>query len=159
MKKIMILIMGFVLLFSSFSFAVGLTFVSLTFSSSDKKQIAELVYIWTAAADGVFPEEVLGDGITSQLKWYYLDMMITDPLTPAPTSLYDIVFRDAYSVDILGGNGVDRSATEGEQVLPQVGNSEGDRLLTTRARIEITGNSVNAATGKIVFIFIKGEQP
>ena len=102
MKKVMFLAMVFVLLFSSFSFAAGLTFVSLTFSSTDKKQIAELVYTWEAAADGTFPQEVLGDGITGQLKWYYLDMMITDPLTPAPTALYDIVFRDAYSVDILG---------------------------------------------------------
>ncbi len=157
MKKIMILAMGFILLFSSFSFAAGLTFVSLTFSSTDKKQIAELVYTWETAANGVFPTESLARGITGQLKWYYLDMMITDPLTPAPTTLYDIVIRDQYTVDILGGKGADRSATEGEQVVPQVGGVEGDRLITTELQVEISGNSVNAASGKFVLIFIKGE--
>ena len=157
MKKSMFLSLVFVLLFSSFSYAAGLTFVSLTFSSSDKKQIAELVYTWEAAANGSFPTEILPRGVTGQLKWYYLDMMLVDPLTPAPTTLYDIVIRDDYTIDILGGNGANRSATDGEQILPKVGGSEGDRLITTGLSIEITGNLINAATGKLVFIFIKGE--
>ena len=158
MKKSMFLSLMFVLLFSSFSYAAGLTFVSLTFSSTDKRQIAELVYTWEAAANGVFPTESLPAGITSQLKWYYLDMMLVDPLTPAPTALYTIAIRDQYTVDILGGNGAGLSATDGEQILPKVGGSEGDRLITTELQVEISGNSVNAASGKIVLIFIKGEQ-
>jgi len=158
MKKIMILAMGFVLLFSSFSFAAGLTFVSLTFSSSDKRQIAELVYTWEAAANGSFPTEPLAAGYIGQLKWYYLDMMLVDPLTPAPTASYTIIIRDDYTIDILGGKGAGLSATDGEQILPQVGGSEGDRLITTGLQVEISGNSVNAASGKFVLIFIKGEQ-
>ena len=158
MKKSMFLSLVFVLLFSSFSYAAGLTFVSLTFSSSDKKQIAELVYTWEAAANGSFPTEVLAAGYTGQLKWYYLDMMLVDPLTPVPTASYTIIIRDDYTVDVLGGNGAGLSATDGEQILPKVGGSEGDRLITTGLRVEISGNSVNAASGKFVLIFIKGEQ-
>lgn len=156
MKKFIIL--GFVfltLVFSNSVFAVGLTFESITLSP--KGQMIELVYTLTTAANGSFPTEVLAPGITGQLKWFYLDMMLVDPGDPAPTALYDIKIRDAYTVDILGGNGDDRSATEGEQVLPKVGSSEGDRLITTGLRIEMTGNSINGAIVKIVLIFIKGE--
>ncbi len=158
MKRFTGLVLGFVfltMLFCNSSFAVGLTLESFTISP--KEQMAELVYTLTTAADGSFPTEVLAPGITGQLKWFYLDMILVDPGSPSPTSLYDIKIRDAYTVDILGGNGDDRSATEGEQILPKVSGSEGDRLITTGLKIEMTGNSVNGAIIKIVLIFIKGE--
>ncbi len=159
MKRFTGLVLGFVfltMLFCNSSFAVGFTKESLTISP--KGQMAELVYTLTAAADGSFPTEVIAPGITGKLKWFYLDMMLVDPGSPSPTPSYDIKIRDDYTVDILGGNGNNLSATEGEQILPKVGSSEGDRLITTGLRIEMTGNNVNSAIVKIVLIFIKGEE-
>lgn len=72
------------------------------------------------ASTGSVPDTVLNsagidipssDGMT-------IVSMVTDPGSPAPTTLYDIVITDARGYDLLGGTGANRSATVTENAAP-----------------------------------------
>ena len=74
--------------------------------------VAILDYDWLSAADGTATE------ISPQLGGLlYRVVTVPDTGATVPTTLYDITITDAHGLDILGGAGVNRSATAAELVV------------------------------------------
>ncbi len=91
-------------------------------------------------ADVEIPDNSLFQGL-------YLRRVITDPGTPAPTNLYDIVLNDEYGLDLAGSSLANRAAAASEEV-------NFDNVPAVSAITAVfTNNLVNSAQGKIVFIF------
>lgn len=104
-------------------------------------------------ADGSFPQYALGTKISG-----FIVALETDPGTPAPQTLYDLVLNDQNGFDVLQTIGANRSATAAEkppalmtgtQRHPPV--SKGDTLT-----LVITNNNVNSAQ-IIVKIYYEGD--
>lgn len=67
--------------------------------------------------------------------------IITDPGSPAPTTLYDVKLNDASGFDRLGGAGVDRSTSVTERAAVSNGYVSRREVVS----LAITGNSVASA--------------
>lgn len=85
--------------------------------------------------DGSFPDTVL-PAIDGQIL-----SIITDPGTPAPTTLYDVTAVDADGFDRLGGAGANRAAATTERAAV-TGAFVGRREALT---LTLANNSVNSA--------------
>ena len=105
------------------------------------------------AADGGYPETVLETKISGRIL-----ALETNPGTPAPTTLYDIVLEDADGHDVLEGVGANRHTTNtekaavvysGTEIHPPVEYSD---TLT----LKITNNSVNSAV-TVIKIYYEGQ--
>ena len=77
----------------------------------------------------------------------YLKKVITNPGAVAPTDNYDIKLLDAEdaTADALNGLAADRDTANTEVLLPAV-----PPLLCGDYTLNITGNSVNSATGSVI---------
>ena len=95
------------------------------------------------AADGSVPDLVLQELHGS------LEMVVTNPGTPAPTALYDVAIADADGADVLGLEGADRSATLSEQITPKIGSAYGGRRVDSTLTVSVANNAVVSATGTI----------
>jgi hypothetical protein len=102
------------------------------------------------AADGTVPPKAVRafSGVVIRV--------VTDPGTPAPTTLYDITLTDSNGIDVLGGAGANRSATVTEQCFPTVATVPWECPVAGALTLTITGNSVVSAQGSVV-IYIREE--
>ena len=109
---------------------------------------------WTAdAADGSVPDTDLIEAIESGFELYgWIEKVVTNPGTPAPTDDYDVTLEDPEGVDVLGGAGEDRDASDSEQFVPLVGGVRVPAWLGEPATLtfKLAGNSVNSAQGRVV---------
>ena len=77
--------------------------------------------------------------------------VVTDPGSTAPTSSYDIACADPLgTLDVFAGTLANRHATTTEQVYP-VASGATAPVYVESCTLQITGNSVNSATGVIDF--------
>ena len=115
---------------------------------------------WTAdSADGSVPNtdlvaavEALGDVPVAFRLEGWIEKIVTNPGTPAPTADYDITLEDPEGVDVLGGAGADRSDTDAEQAVPLVGSTKMPAFIAgvSSLTFKLAGNSVNSAEGRLV---------
>ena len=78
---------------------------------------------------------------------------VTDPGSPAPTDNYDLTLLDAYGVDILGGEGVNRDTANSEQGIPAIKSGiYGDRIIDTALTFTIAGAG-DSAQGIVILYF------
>lgn len=142
------LVIALAVLFSTGqAFAAG----SVTTDSVDlpRQGITVCTYEWTAAADGSVPA-------TAKISMVgYVILAVTDPGTTAPTDDYDIELTDAYGCDVMGGELSNRDTANSEQAMPAVGSTYGPRWVSGPVTLEITNNSVNSATGKVIVYIAK----
>lgn len=82
--------------------------------------------------------------------------VVTDPGTTAPTTLYDITLTDVNGLDVLNGNGADRSATVTEQCFPTVATVPVECPVVGALTLTITNNIVVSATGSVI-VYIREE--
>ena len=116
----------------------------------------KISFAWTAdAADGSVPSTELSASQEAAVKGWYLVLALTDPGAVAPTADYDIVLNDDFGIDVMGGELADRSSSSSEQAVPKVGSVFGSRLIDGGLSMVLTGNSVNSATGEVVFYFVR----
>jgi hypothetical protein len=139
MKRIALMVLA-VVLFAGQSWAAGWSTTS--FLSVKNKIVMELT--WVAAANGSVETFDISN---TDLKEYYLMLVVTDPGATAPTANYDIVINDSYG-DVLGGALANRSASATERFESLIPYSEDWTIV-------ITNNSVDSATGKIILTFAK----
>lgn len=100
-----------------------------------------LTYSVTAdASDGSVPATASVPAIDG-----YVFLVVTDPGATAPTGDYDITLTDSNSVDIMGGELGNRSATASEQAVPKIDAVYGSRWVDGILTLNITNNSVNSA--------------
>ena len=106
----------------------------------------KIKWTWTCAADGTFTSATTNryNGICHKL--------VTIPAAAgnAPTTLYDITITDADGVDVLQGNGADRSATLNEY--KSFSDGLGD-VKSSVLTLNIT-NAGNAKQGTVVLYLI-----
>ena len=101
------------------------------------------------ASDGSSPDTVIVPKISGKLL-----ALETNPGSPAPTTLYDIVLDDAEGHDVLEGKGGDRATTATEKVSIVRGIAEYSEVAKSDVlTFKITNNSVNSApiVAKIYF--------
>lgn len=99
---------------------------------------------WRAdAADGSVP------ATASPVFNGYVFLVTTNPGATAPTDNYDITLTDTDSVDIAGGELLNRDTTSSEQAVPKVGAIYGSRYVESGVTLNLSGNSVNSATGTV----------
>lgn len=131
--------------------AGSVTVTDLTRVQQGRDQgIYKIEFNWTAdSADGSVPAK------TSQEIDGLVFMAVTDPGATAPTASYDITLTDSDSCDVFGGELANRSATAIEQASPLVGNFYGQRYVKGTLTLNVTGNAVNSATGKVIVYVAK----
>lgn len=91
----------------------------------------------------------------------YVAKIITNPGSTAPTALYDITLVDPEdsALDVLAGAIINRATATTEQVYPAIAGAPGTVssfpvFLAGTYTIKIANNSVNSATGRIVFYMV-----
>lgn len=101
---------------------------------------------WTAdASDGSVPSTQSDSDIFG-----FIVRVVTNPGATAPTADYDITITDEDDVDVLGGEGADRSASASEQVIPMLGSSYGPCYVNSKLTFNLSNNSENSAVGEVV---------
>lgn len=114
------------------------------------KRIEKVTVAWTAHTDGTFTT-------ASVPLSGWLIKVITNPGSTAPTANYDITVTspDGADLDELAGTLANRHTTATEVVYP-VGTSGAATpiLLSGTYGVAIANNSVNGATGTIIFYLI-----
>lgn len=137
------------------SFAAGSwTQPSRTFRSFGKggpqKNVEEVSLTWTAdAADGSVPTKAV------QLCGF-LVKVLTNPGAVAPTANYDIACGDPKdtSYDACVGALANRHTSNTEVVAPVLTSGTAPVFLCGSYLLAVTNNSVNSATGEIVFYLV-----
>lgn len=90
----------------------------------------------------------------------YIIEMTTNPGATAPTSAYDITLVDEQGVDVLGGAGMNLSATASERITPKPVTGQdvwGPAFALGTITFTLTNNSVNSATGTAIITYIQGD--
>ena len=108
---------------------------------------------WTAdAADGSVPQTDILASISGMTELFgRITEVAAEPGTPAPTDNYDIELVDAEGMDVLGGAGKDRDASNPERFVPIVGGIRTPAWIAEEElTFSLTGNSVNSAQGTVV---------
>lgn len=121
-------------------------------TSRNNRFVEKIQVDWTAdAADGSLPNTSL----TGLYGW--LVKVVTNPGSTAPTANYDIKLFDPddAAFDAAAGLLIDRHTTATEQVYPLIANGAVPLFFAGDYVLNITGNSVNSATGQIFFYFIE----
>ena len=78
----------------------------------------------------------------------------TNPGSTAPTDNYDITLTDDDGVDLMGGELANRDTATSEVAVPKIDTVFGCNIATESFIMNITGQSVSAATGT-VSVYIK----
>jgi len=147
MKRIFLFIVILIFLFIPIS---GMTAGTVTQTYTKvTDDVRCLTYSWTGdAADGSVPATASTISVDG-----YIILVITNPGSTAPTALYDITLTDGDSVDVMGGQLANRSATATEQAVPKIGTVYGGRWVSGILTLNITNQSVHSATGTVkIFI-------
>ena len=158
MKKILMLMFLSFLLAATNVMAAGSS-VNATFSKINTPYtgthgLVKVVIDWLADdANASVPDTAFDSDDMVGILGRYCVIGITDPGSPAPTTDYDIVINDEYGCDIFGGEINNLSATVTEQAFPKAGNGYGNRPCAGTLTFSLSGNSVNATTGKCILYF------
>lgn len=130
--------------------AVGTTTLS---QSRNTGGVRRIIFDWVSTAGGAV------DGTLTAPVNGRVVAMITDPGTPAPTTLYDIVIVNDEGFDILAAQGQNRSATLSEMVTPGIPFKDG--TTTSVAPMYVAGtlelrvtNAGAAAQGRVVLLVV-----
>ncbi len=122
----------------------------INFGFRTTKMCRKVIVDWLGASSGgAVPT------LDLDLKGFVVKV-ITDPGSTAPTDNYDIVLKDPddASFDAMGGKLVDRDTANSEHVYPVVTGAVLPVFLCGTYTLAVTGNSVNSATGRIIFYLV-----
>jgi hypothetical protein len=157
MKKIVCFIIAVIVIFFCIS-----VFAASTVTQSDKNfsdgKITEITLDVVAHTDGTVTSWAFTDALNAKVIGKLLCQIETDPGTTAPTTLYDITLTDISSNDVLGGAGMNRSATATEPAVPIIDTTtslQGCRTITSPLTFNLSNNSVNGAIVSVKLLFVK----
>lgn len=107
------------------------------------------------AAAATIPDTNTTAAITAQIKGHYLAKMIIVPGTgTAPTANCDVYIKDEFTIDLLGGRGVDELDAAGNvEVVPVTDALGGAQPVIGTLTLDVDNNAVNSATWDIYLIF------
>jgi hypothetical protein len=146
-------LLSFLMFFSLSALGAGSSTVTRTPLPNGGEKV---VIAWTAdAADGSVP--------TRSISLYgYVQKIVTNPGSTAPTTLYDMALGDPSdsALDALAGALANRHTTTTEQVYPAIAGTIGtvsafQVYLAGTYLWALTNNSVNSATGTVEIYLTK----
>lgn len=105
------------------------------------------------ASSGAVPTTTLirSSQVMEDTNGLYLYQMITDPGSPAPTTLYDITLVASTGLDMLGAAGADRSATVTESAVP----SSLNPIFDGNVSFTLANQSVASAQGTVKLLLLR----
>ena len=145
MKKLLAVLV-FLALIPAHAFAAGsITYVYTPVNS----WLSSLTFTWTAATGGAVTAKA-GPAIDGMVI-----LVETNPGSTAPTDNYDLTLTDSGGADVMGGSLANRDSTTTERAMPlQNGNYTGVPVHGPLT-LNISGNSVSAATGTVTVYFAR----
>jgi len=150
MRKIIITLM--LLAFASMAFAADSVVTVKRNSSSDGMEV--VVFTWLAnTVTGTVPATSTGT-TWPKSRSGCIAKVNTNPGSTAPTDNYDITLTDADGVDLMGGELADRDTANSEAAVPKIDTTFGCNVVTDSFTLNISGQSVSAATGTVTIYII-----
>ena len=127
-----------------------------SFGQKNETRIVTLTCV-ADAADGSIPATTLSDITVGILKdGYALFKGQVIPGATAPTADSDLYLKDSNGIDLLGSAGVDQiAAATPLEFLPLIGTNVSLQPITDALVFSVANNSVNSATFKVLFVFVK----
>ena len=126
-----ILVAALVLLVSSYSFA-AVTATEKVITMAEGQYCLEMVV--TATSIGTNVTDTAIDGLVYMVE--------TDPLSPAPTNVYDLTLTNESGLDIMGGNLANRLTATTERASPLNYQAQS---IKGKLTLNVTGNTQNGA--------------
>jgi hypothetical protein len=166
-KTISILMVVGILLFSYQSvFAAAGTWSAVTYGDTETAKIGNIksfTLTFTASSDNAtIPNYTISAAaaptLMNYIRGFFLYAVETKPGTTGPTNgVWDIAVNDVHGLDILGGQGANRSSTLTQVIMPYYFQTSAGfpPMDGTTWTIAISGNAVNSATCTIKFILVK----
>jgi len=115
-------------------------------------QMREHRFVWTSSAD---TGAVSGIDSDREINGYVvLVATIPGADAAAPDDQYDLTILDGDGLDILGGEGANRSNTNKEQIVPKVGGAYGPRYV--KGKVQITVASAGNSNSGTVVLYVSG---
>jgi hypothetical protein len=154
MKRLILTIVMLLALIAPNAFAAGSVTVTTLNGSGDAIIV---LFSWIGNATGGEVPSTSSSTVwpTSYTGCVYA--METNPGAVAPTDNYDITLTDSDGVDLLGGQGANRDTANSEMVPAKVGSVFGCAPTQDAFTFNLSGNSVNSATGTVkVYIYEDG---
>jgi hypothetical protein len=151
MKRLIILIA--LLLIPVMAFAEGTVTVSKSTVNGGDIEIISFAFIANATGTATVPATSSSTKYPGDRAGYIIKV-VTDPGATAPTDNYDITLVDATTgADLLGGEGANRDTANSEEAVPKIGSAYAANFAPVAFTLNLTGNSVNSATGT-VYVYI-----
>ena len=85
----------------------------------------------------------------------YVFLVVTNPGTVGPTDNYDITLTDADTVDVMGGELLNRDILNSEQAVPLIDGVFGSRFVKGPLIITITNNLVDSAVTVVTVFYYR----
>lgn len=112
----------------------------------------KLTITWTSDGSGDV-SEAISEANMKILIGKNLAHFITDPGVTAPTDNYDLTLLDAYGVDVLGAEGMNRDTANSEQSVPALKSGVyGDRIIDTALTFTIAAAG-DTKQGTVILYF------
>lgn len=105
--------------------------------------LREYVFAWTSTAGGAVEDNESVEQVADRV----LQVETIPSATAAPTADYDVTLEDGNGVDMLQGQGANRSASAAEGVV-----FDTPTIITTRAMVLKVTNAGNAKSGTVRII-------
>ncbi len=118
-----------------------------------KADKAFVTITWTAAADGSLTATSINTKVFN-LVGFYLYSIETDPGSTAPTDNYDITITDANALDICYSQALNRDTSDTEIAFCAT-TSKSYYVIRGNLMFNLTGNSVDSATGIAILTFLE----
>lgn len=160
MKKSFVLALALVIwtgLLVTSVFGAGTVTVTTKNLDNGKMQMVQIAWV-ADASDGSVPATTLTGQQMSSLTGAYLCGGETIPGSgaAAPTALYDVTVKTVGGTDTFGGTLGNRSASASEYAVPSLSSGVyGCWFVTEALTFNLTGNSVNSATGTLKLFFFR----
>jgi len=155
MKKVIVLSIVLILIIAGLALGAGV----VTQTKSRLSENVEVINIDIVAdASGNIALDASGNATTFSTEAFngFVFLVTTNPGTPSPTSSYDVYLYDSTdtSLDVMGGQLVDRSPTLSQQLLPKIGGVtvEKGRYVQGGLSVDVSNNTAsNAVIGLKIY--------
>jgi hypothetical protein len=112
-----------------------------------------VLFTWIANSGGTVPAtSTLGNWPSYNAGC--ISKVNTNPGSTAPTDNYDITLTDSDGIDLMGGELANRDTANSEVAVPKVDTVFGCVVVTEAFTLNISGNSVDSATGTVTVYII-----
>ena len=120
-----------------------------------KARIVKFTVVCDDAA-ATMTDTAINTALTSYIRGWYLDTVIVNPGTTAPTAASDIYLTNADGLDILGGSGVDLlDDADTTGCVPSVDGQNKQQLVHGVLTLDMDNNAELAATFTVTLIFVQ----